>query len=278
MNNSYETLIKTGCQQLSQAGIADAECDAYLLLEYVCHVDKGWYFAHANEEVPVNQAKDYYDLIAKRKQHIPLQHLTKEAWFYGLPFWVNDKVLIPRQDTECLVEEVLKRCGGAQNILDLCSGSGCILLSLLHERPQCKGIGADISEEALLVARENGKRLSIPAKFIWSNLFSQIKGSYDIIVSNPPYIPTHEIDFLMEEVRVHEPNLALDGKEDGLYFYREIVSKAGGFLNRGGWLCFEIGYDQGKDLTEMLNRAGYQNVEVFKDLAGHDRVALGQWN
>ena len=165
-------------------------------------------------------------------------------------------------------------------LLDVCTGSGCILLSLLEE---CKdrisaATGVDISKDALQVAIANRNRMGLTADFRESDLFSDVEGVYDVIVSNPPYIATKELEGLMPEVREHEPILALDGMEDGLYFYRKIVAQAGEYLEQGGWLCFEIGYDQGEALKEMMTEAGYGQVKIIKDLAGLDRVAIGQKN
>ena len=162
-------------------------------------------------------------------------------------------------------------------ILDMCTGSGCILLSLLKYSNECEGTGVDISEEALKVARENAQRLGLNAEFIQGDLFEPVpEKRYDMIISNPPYIETAVIETLMPEVREHEPMQALDGMEDGLFFYRKIVEKAGGFLAKGGWLLFEIGYNQGEAVTNLMTAQGFQNVEVVKDYAGLDRVVLGQ--
>lgn len=161
------------------------------------------------------------------------------------------------------------------HLLDMCTGSGCILLSLLKYSNDCEGTGCDISEKALKVAEENAEMLSLNASLVQSNLFENISGKYEFIVSNPPYIPTGVIPTLMEEVRDHEPVSALDGREDGLYFYREIVEKAGEYLYPGGMLFFEIGYDQAEKVSSLMREAGYQEVTVCKDLAGLDRVVYG---
>ena len=163
-----------------------------------------------------------------------------------------------------------------QSILDMCTGSGCILLSLLHYSNNCTGVGVDISEAALTVAKTNCEALGLNASFLQSDLFEKVEGTYDIIVSNPPYIRSDVIPTLMEEVKGHEPMLALDGMEDGLYFYRKIVKESKKFLNGGGMLFFEIGYDQGAQVSEMMKLAGYCEVKVVKDLAGLDRVVIGK--
>ena len=215
----------------------------------------------------------------------------------GLTFSVNQNVLIPRMDTEILVEEVLKNLDDGSRILDMCTGSGCILLSLLRYSNDCEGVGVDISEEALEVARDNAGRLALDEtfdllftsggvgrkhidtdkiEFIESNLFNDVKGKFDVIVSNPPYIRSDVIPTLMEEVRDYEPVLALDGKEDGLYFYREIIKKSPSFLNGGGRLFFEIGYDQAADVVKLMEEAGFKDVVVIQDYAHLDRVVWGR--
>ena len=197
-----------------------------------------------------------------------------------MKFYVNEHVLIPRQDTEILIEEVLKEAGGKKGlcILDMCTGSGCILLSLLAHLKEAEGTGADLSKEALKVAERNGKDLGISAQWINSDLFELVSGKYDILVSNPPYIQTEVIEGLMEEVKFHEPRMALDGREDGLYFYRRITRQAGNYLNPQGILAFEIGYDQGEAVAQLMKEQGYTEVKVIQDLAGLDRVVIGKKN
>ena len=194
----------------------------------------------------------------------------------GYPFYVDEHVLIPRQDTETLAEEALKVLKPGMQVLDLCTGSGCILISLMKMCEGLYGTGSDISEEALEVARKNACRLEVNATFIRSSLFEHISGRYDLIVSNPPYIRTSVIQELQEEVRLHDP--FLDGKEDGLYFYREIIKAGGGYLKPGGYLMFEIGYDQGTEVASLMEKHGYRNIMVKKDLAGLDRVVSGMYN
>lgn len=270
-----QAMLGYGKKKLTEAHIADAAVDAWELLEYVCGMNKNYFYMHPDEEVPDENVEKYQELLKRRAAHIPLQQLTGYAYFMGMKLSVNEHVLIPRFDTEVLVEQVLKLIRGNEHILDMCTGSGCILLSLLHERPSLTGVGADISEEALKVAGENADRLGIPAEFVQSDLFSHISEKYDIIVSNPPYIATEVIQVLEEEVRCHEPLLALDGMEDGLYFYRRIISGAWGYLKDGGHLCFEIGFDQGEAVSSMMRDAGYREVKVIRDLGGLDRVVIG---
>ena len=202
---------------------------------------------------------------------------------------MDERVLVPRQDTEVLVEEAISRMRNLEKpqILDMCTGSGCILLSLLLELPRALGTGVDVSEGALCVAKENRKRLGLEqrAELIQSDLFSadyfqKNSGNdhmeYDMLISNPPYIRTEDIEGLMEEVRFHDPVLALDGKENGLYFYEKITEQAGTYLKPGGWLMYEIGCDQGMDVSEIMKKNGFEQIEIKKDLAGLDRVVTGR--
>ena len=278
----YRDLYNQGMEKLSSENIADAKIDARLLLEYVCKTDRNALFLKGDMEVADKEVKEYLELIAKRMKHIPLQHLTGEQDFMGLTFLVNENVLIPRQDTECLVEIVLKHLHDGMRILDMCTGSGCILISLLHYSNDCQGVGVDLSKEALEVATHNAAVLGsngiadeMDATFIQSNLFEKVDGKFDIIVSNPPYIKTEVIKTLMPEVKEYEPMMALDGTKDGLFFYRNIILDAKKHLNRGGQLFFEIGYDQGREVSDLMREAGYVDVELAKDLAGLDRVVYG---
>ena len=272
----YAKLYQIGKEQLQKAGITDAELDARLLLEFICHTDRNALYAHGDQEIEDEKMQDFLQLIEKRAVHIPLQHLTGEQNFMGLDFLVNEHVLIPRQDTEILVEEIMRDLHDGIRILDMCTGSGCILLSLLHYSNDCSGVGVDVSEDALAVARQNVDRLAEKqAVFIQSDLFEKVEGSFDLIVSNPPYIRSQEIAGLMPEVREHEPHLALDGKDDGLHFYREIIKGAMPHLKRGGQLFFEIGYDQGEAVQALLAANGYTEIAVVKDYAGLDRVVYG---
>ena len=272
----YAKLYQIGKEKLQKAGITEAELDARLLLEFICHTDRNALYAHGDLEIEEEKMQDFLQLIEKRAVHIPLQHLTGEQNFMGLDFLVNEHVLIPRQDTEILVEEIMRDLHDGIRILDMCTGSGCILLSLLHYSNDCSGVGVDVSEDALAVARQNADRLAEKqAVFIQSDLFEKVEGSFDLIVSNPPYIRSQEIAGLMPEVREHEPHLALDGKDDGLHFYREIIKGTMLHLKRGGQLFFEIGYDQGEAVQALLAANGYTEIAVVKDYAGLDRVVYG---
>ena len=271
----YLECYKEGCRKLAETNVPEAELDARLLLEFICGTNRNDLLVHGDREVEADKLIAYEAAIAKRMERIPLQHITGEQDFMGLTFRVNEHVLIPRQDTEILVEEILKDMQDYCRILDMCTGSGCILISLLHYNNWCEGVGVDISSMALQTAEENGKKLLAEEKRpVWleSNLFEKVEGKFDIIVSNPPYIRSDVIDTLMPEVKDHEPMNALDGTEDGLYFYREIVKQAPEYLKKEGKLYFEIGHDQGADVSELLSQAGYKEIHVVKDYAGLDRV------
>lgn len=274
---NYQACYEWGRKQLEAAGVQEARLDARLLLETACAVSFSDLLAHGERTVEPAAEERYREWISLRASHIPLQHITGYQEFMGLEFLVSDKVLIPRQDTEILVEEVLRQMTDGSRILDMCTGSGCILLSLLHYSNGCVGVGTDISADALGVAEENAKRLGIQADFIQSDLFEKVTGKFDYIVSNPPYIASGQIGELMEEVRLHEPLIALDGHEDGLFFYRKIVCACEAFLKRGGSLYLEIGCDQGEAVKSLMEHVGFHEVEVTKDYAGLDRVVSGVW-
>ena len=273
----YAALYRMGVERLAAAGIEEAKLDARLLLEELCGTDRNDLLVHGDRPVTEQQEKSYVNQIELRSRHIPLQHIMGYQEFMGLRFKVTPDVLIPRQDTETLVEEVLKNLHDGMRILDLCTGSGCILLSLLRYSNDCVGVGADLSKKALAVAEENAGALELMAEFVQGDLFEPVTGKFEIIVSNPPYIPSNVIPTLMEEVREHDPLMALDGKEDGLYFYREITGQAGEYLYPGGMLFLEIGCEQAEAVTELMKNAGYRDVTVCKDLAGLDRVVSGRY-
>ncbi len=279
---TYRECYEQGCRTLQAAGIEEATLDARLLLEAVCGTDRNDLLVHGEQPVMPQAEEKYLHWIRQRAEHIPLQQLTGEQDFMGLTFSVNEHVLIPRQDTEILVEEVLKELHDRMRILDMCTGSGCILLSLLHYSNDCEGLGVDLSAEALEVAGQNVLKVLTPEKaehahFLQSDLFEKVEGKFEIIVSNPPYIASAEVEKLMPEVRDHEPRMALDGTEDGLHFYRRIIKEAGKHLVNSGMLFFEIGYDQGQAVSELMRAGGYREVQVVQDYAGLDRVVLGTY-
>lgn len=279
---TYRECYEKGSRILNEAGIEESTLDARLLLEAVCGTDRNDLLVHGEQPVAPEAEEKYLNWIRQRAEHIPLQQLTGEQGFMGLTFNVNEHVLIPRQDTEILVEEVLKELHDGMRVLDMCTGSGCILLSLLHYSNDCEGLGVDLSAEALEVAGRNVLKVLTPEKaehahFLQSDLFEKVEGKFEIIVSNPPYIASAEVEKLMPEVRDHEPRMALDGTEDGLYFYRRIIEEAGKHLVSSGMLFFEIGYDQGQAVSELMRTEGYCEVQVVQDYAGLDRVVFGTY-
>lgn len=271
----YQEMYRQGTVTLERAGIEEAALDARLLLEEVCKTDRTTLYVHGERELTESEEAQYLRLIKDRADRIPLQHILGKTEFMGLSFLVDKNVLCPRPDTEVLVEEVLKHLHDGMRILDIGTGSGCILLSLLHYSNDCQGTGTDISAQALQIAKENEKRLRMQADFIESDLFEKVEGKFEIIVSNPPYIKSGEIEGLMPEVRDHEPHRALDGGEDGLLFYREITKAAKAYLPGGGMLFYEIGCEQGQAVKEIMEDNGFREVETVKDFSGLDRVVFG---
>ena len=273
---TYQQALSKGTALLEANEVADARIDAWLLLSFVSGLSRERFFLVNQDPIDELTLFKYQEALLKRAQHIPTQYITGEQDFMGLTFWVNEHVLIPRQDTELLVEQALSVIPSGSHILDLCTGSGCVLVSIIAMGQGLSGIGVDISPEALAVARENGSRhVGAKAVFLESDLFAKVTGKYNCIVSNPPYIQSAVIDTLEPEVRAHEPRLALDGSSDGLYFYRRIVSEASNYLTSGGYLLVEIGYDQGSSVSELFTAYGFLEVQVIKDLSGHDRVVRG---
>lgn len=277
---TIDELLIYGRETLQDAGIDNCMHEARYLLESLLRADRNYIFMHGQDTVADAQYEQYQVWIKRRATHYPMQYIIGEQPFMDFIFYVDENVLIPRQDTEVLVEEAMKHLSSGMQVLDLCCGSGCIGLSL------CKLTGvhvtlADISEGALSVTMRNVRKLSLEecpqVQVVQSDLFDRLTGKYDMILSNPPYIRSDVIPTLMEEVREYEPMLALDGREDGLYFYRRIADEARKFLNEEGYLLFEIGYDQGDDLREILVGAGYSEIQVLKDLAGLDRVVKARY-
>ncbi len=272
---NYRGLYQFGTNQLRNSGIETYETDARILLEYVCHTKRHDLLAHPEREVSEDEEALYRALIQKRMTHVPVQHLTGVQEFMGLEFYVNQSTLVPRQDTETLVEEAMQLLHDGMEILDVCTGSGCILLSLLHYSNDCRGTGTDISGEAIALAKKNAAHLGLSATFIEGDLFEHITGKYDMIVSNPPYIKTEVIKTLMPEVKTYEPIAALDGGEDGLLFYRRIAACAKDYFYGGGKLLMEIGYDEADAVCDILEKEQYFDIMVKKDLAGLNRVVIG---
>ena len=275
---TYREAVEFGTKCLTDAGVPDAALDAWYLLQMVCRIERSYYYVHGEEDITQDAQKEYEIAVQKRAEHIPLQYIIGEQEFMGLRFKVNSNVLIPRQDTETLVEQVLKIVKPGMKVLDLCTGSGCVLISVLKNAPELTGVGSDISKTALLVAKKNAKMHEVDADWIRSDLFDNITETFDVIMANPPYIPTGEILSLMPEVRDFEPENALDGGADGLDFYRKIAGQVKDYLNPGGYVYMEIGYDQGEAVSELMRNAGFTEVEVIKDLARNDRVVKGKGN
>lgn len=272
---TYKETIDFGIRILELAGIEEAENDAWLLLSKECKMNRTAYYMHMKDEILPEQLNEYKGLIKKRAERVPLQYITGEQEFMGLTFHVNSNVLIPRQDTETLVEEAIKLVEPGMSILDMCTGSGCIIISILKKCSGIQGTGSDISKQALNVAKKNAKLNNVAVNFERSDMFENISDKYDMIVSNPPYIRSDVVPTLMPEVCEFEPLDALDGHEDGLYFYRKIIKECKSFLKEDGKILFEIGNDQGQAVSDMLTYAGFRNVGVIKDLAHNDRVVVG---
>lgn len=274
---SYRELYDWGSHILESAGVPEYTLDARLLLEEACGTDRSTLLAHPDRPVTDEEEKRFREWIDLRSERIPLQHLVGYQEFMGLRFCVSPDVLIPRQDTEILVEEALRRFHDGMRVLDLCCGSGCILISLMQYSNDLLGVGADLSEAALDIARKNGEKLLGTEKsqaLTWcrGDLFDAVSGSFDMILSNPPYIAETVREELMPEVRDHDPDMALFGGEDGLDFYRRIAADAKTYLKPGGVMILEIGCDQAKQVTDLLDAAGYTEIETIRDYAGLDRV------
>lgn len=272
---TLQEALEYGKNYLKEKQIADSQLDAWYLLSYVLKENRSYFLMHQMDVLLVEKEEEYKKYLMQRGEHIPLQHITREQEFMGLTFAVNEHVLIPRQDTEVLVEEVLKRLQPGMSVLDLCTGSGCIIISLKHEKPEINAFASDISTHALKMAEQNAQSIGTTVRFLQSDLFHEVREKFDLIVSNPPYIKTDVVKELMVEVKEHEPMLALDGREDGLYFYKSIIKDAKYYLRPQGFLCFEIGYDQGKAVSTLMQEAGFQDIHVIKDLTGLDRVVIG---
>ncbi len=300
---TFKELEAIGKERLLASGIADYETDAMILFEQVTGIGRGELMVRGEENVSEREADQYTLFLEKRISHIPTQYITGRADFMGLEFIVDRNVLIPRFDTEYLVEEMMREVGDGSSVLDMCTGSGCILLSLMRYKNGINGTGADISGAAIDIAKKNESaifntsnvkssdkddlhnwknhknadlnNMHKPVHWIISDMFENIDGRFDHIVSNPPYIRSDVIGTLMPEVREYEPEIALDGDEDGLRYYRVLASQAGDHLRRGGKLFLEIGYDQGREVSELLISNGYKDISVKKDYSGNDRVVTG---
>ena len=287
-------LLNEGTGKLEAAGIDNAAYDARIILEDAYGLDAAGLLMNLNRDICPGalggtEPSDIRECpgdcgaistfnmgINMRLRHVPLQHIIGHTGFMGLDFKVSRDVLIPRQDTETLVETVLDReKDPAISILDLCTGSGCIAVSTKKLGGYSHVAASDLSDKAIGLAMRNASINDTEIRLIKSDLFKDIDGRFDVIVSNPPYIPAEEIETLSPEVRDHDPRMALDGGEDGLDIYRRIVSECGDVLNAGGRLYMEIGFDQAAAVGGLMEKAGFRDIEVVKDLAGKDRVIFG---
>ena len=268
---------------LKEAGIEEFEYESWIFLEWIFGIRRADYYMDPNGMLNPEKEAFLEEVLDKRIRRVPLQYLMGSCEFMGYPFFVDERVLIPRQDTECLVEKAVELIRDSQRngkeapqVLDLCTGSGCIGISIKKLCPKAVVTLSDVSEGALEVADRNADALEAEVSLLQSDLFENIEGRFDYIISNPPYIPTKVIEGLMPEVRDYEPHLALDGTADGLFFYRKIVKEAERYLKEDGVLLFEIGQEQGADLTEIMEKQGFAQIKIWKDLAGLDRVVMGR--
>lgn len=279
--------VQYGAKQLAAHGVDNAENDSFLLLSDLMGLDRTQYFVNGEREVEAKVLAQFQERLDRRCAHEPLQHILGKAWFYGRAFAVSKDVLVPRPDTEILVEQAICLLQGGQNkqVLDLCTGSGCIGITIAMELKEesVQVVAADLSKEALAVAERNRQLLGASNVMLVQsdlfeamNVYAQEEKQFDMIVSNPPYIETGEIAALSVEVREYDPIMALDGHEDGLYFYRKITEEAGRYLKKGGRLLYEIGSKQGKAVSDFMEKAGFSDVQIIKDYAGLDRVVRGR--
>lgn len=249
--------------------------DAEILLAYVLNCNRLKLYTDSEKNLSVDEVQKFQNLIEKRKKNIPVAYLIRNKEFFGLNFFVNENVLIPRPDTEILTQFAIENLSGEKNFLDLCTGSGAICISICKFVKNAKCSAVDISENALKVAKFNAEKFGVEdrIKFFCGNLFEPIaEKNFDAIISNPPYIPTKDLKTLQAEVK-NEPEIALDGGDDGLNFYREIIEKSPKFLKSGGFLAVEIGINQSEKIINLIaENKNFENAEIFKDLAGIDRV------
>ena len=278
---TYVQKLHKGIEILKKAGVPEPELDAWYLFSECFQITRAEYFLKQTEKIEETdvQKKTWEQYLKRRSEREPLQYILGTQEFMGFSFLVNPSVLIPRQDTEILVEKALSVLNPGDHVLDMCTGSGCILLSLAKMKKLGRAVGVDISSEAIQTAGKNAEYLQADAEFILSDLFDQMdrRDRFQVIVSNPPYITAEERKELMPEVAEHEPGLALFGGEDGLYFYRRMIREAGNFLTEGGSLLVEIGCRQAEAVQKMFQENGYEKIEVIQDLAGLDRVVAGTY-
>lgn len=274
-------MLRKGMIDLKTNKVEEPQLKARLLMQFILKKPREYLLVYDNQMLTLRQQVDYLKAIKKLIQGIPIQHITHQQEFMKMNFFVNEDVLIPRPDTEILVEQVIDvaRKNNSKNILDLCTGSGAIAISLAKYIENSQITALDISDEALEIAKKNAKMNEVENKitFVKSNLFERIEDEkYDIIVSNPPYIKEIKIKLLEKQVQ-KEPKIALNGGKDGLDFYRKIIKEAKKYLKFKGYLCLEIGYDQKEEVIELINKEErYVNITCYKDLCGNDRVILAR--
>ncbi len=265
-------------EELAVSGVENGLYEARLFLANVLKKSVEWVMIHIEDEIEKTEKEVFDGLIDRRIKGEPFQYIVGNCCFFGYDFLVNESVLVPRSDTEVWVEKVIKLAKEvkANSILDLCTGSGCIAITLKKELKDVLLYGVDISENALAVAKENAKINNADVKFILSDLFNNLPmNKFDIIVSNPPYIPSKEIQTLARDVQ-REPIIALDGGEDGLEFYRKIIKKAKEFLEENGYLALEFGYDQAKKVEKILLENGFEVLDIIKDYSGNTRAIISK--
>ena len=269
---TYGEILSFGKDYLESSHITDFESDAWLLFSYCVNMNRAKYIMKMKDDAPDCIRQAYEVLLSKRSKGVPVQYLLGTQSFFGYDFFVNENVLIPRADTEVLVNEALKLAGLNAKVLDLCTGSGCIAVTVKLERNDLKVSASDISEGALSIARLNADYNNADVTFYQGDLFDAINEKFDVIISNPPYIETEEIEKLESNVKDFEPRTALDGGITGLDFYERIFKEAGDYLSEHGVVAVEIGYNQGEAVSDIAGRNGFGNIRVIKDLGGLDRV------
>ena len=273
---SYRKLFAKALDLLKSSGIENVEYDIKAILTDTFGLDLNKFILDMDNEFEPDKDLEakYLSRIEKRKMHIPLQYIINKQNFYGLDFYVDESVLIPRYDTENIVDRIVKDCkeNKCLSVLDLCTGSGCIAVCLKKNGFE-KVYAADISDKALSVAKHNANLNNADIIFLQSDLYENFPKEirFDIIVSNPPYISTDKIAELETQVKDFEPKLALDGGKDGLDFYKKILKLSKDFINKSGRLYLEIGYDQAKEVVDLAKKEGYYNIQIIKDLSGRDR-------
>ena len=273
---NYLEIYETGKRMLASVGIDSPDTDAFYLMQHVFHINREQLLIDPLKTAEPALGRAFLDLIRKRRERIPCQYLIGSTEFMGLTFKVNPSVLIPRQDTETLVEEVIRIIPSEAKVLDLCTGSGCIGISVKCFLHKVDMTLSDISEEALKVAEENAELQGVDVRTVCSDLFENIDDSFDVILSNPPYVTEEEYAALMPEVRDYEPRLALTAGKDGLDIYRRIAKEAPSHLNADGWLIMEIGCSQADAVRALLEAEGFEDIRIIKDLAGLDRVVVSR--